>query len=61
MTYIRIKTVGVLEPPSITSGNARTLALALPLGSVPSQRDDSTYRNQVKFGLRCQAEICYNF
>lgn len=33
--------MGVLEPPSVNSGNARTLALALPLGSVPNQRDDA--------------------
>ena len=46
---IRIKTVGVLQPPSFSEDQSRPLALAMPLGSVPGHGEDPTalYRQTV--------------
>lgn len=46
---IRVKTVGVLEAPSLSGDQSRPLALAMPLGSVPGHGEDPTmlYRHEV--------------
>jgi hypothetical protein len=46
---IRVKTVGVLEAPSLSGDQSRPLALAMPLGSVPGHGEDPTmlYRHEI--------------
>ena len=39
---IRVKTIGVLQPPSFAEDQSRPLALAMPLGSVPGRGEDPT-------------------
>ena len=39
---IRIKTIGVLQPPSFAEDQSRPIALAMPLGSVPGHGEDPT-------------------